>query len=75
MRSHNAQLDIFEDDPIRLAKRNAAACRVAAEVARVDPHWTAREQVARHQHYLAEAERYDRIASANGQRAQTPASD
>jgi hypothetical protein len=52
-----AQLDVFRDDP----KRIAQAWRVAAETALHDVQFTDAERQKRHAYYLAEAERLDRV--------------
>lgn len=64
MLSVGNQLDIFDDDPARLADRRAAANRIAAETALINPYESRAQQQERHRHYIAEAERYERIAAA-----------
>ncbi|WP_082132108.1 RNA-directed DNA polymerase [Luteimonas sp. FCS-9] len=52
------QLDLYRDDPARLA----AAHRIADDVALHDPHWTPAEQRRRHDQYINDAERLERAA-------------
>jgi len=54
-----SQLDIFSHSPAALA----AAARVAAATAAVDPYWSPREQRERQAYYLAEAERLEACAA------------
>lgn len=54
------QLDIFDHDPARLAKAN----RAAAAAALVNPYATTVEQRERHDYYIREAMRLERLASA-----------
>lgn len=58
MRSDNNQLDVFRDDPARIA----AAWRASAETALIDVQFTARERQERHDYYAGEAERLERLA-------------
>lgn len=53
------QLDIFDHDPARLAKAN----RVAAEWALNDPYFSTSLRQERHDYYVAEAERLERLAA------------
>lgn len=54
----SAQLDVFRDDP----KRIAQAWRVAADTALRDVQFTDDERASRAAYYLAEAERLERAA-------------
>lgn len=58
MRSDNNQLDILDHDPAKLAR----AAREAAAAALIMPrgHFTQQEA---HDHYIAEAERLETLAS------------
>lgn len=51
----SAQLDVFRDDPKRLAQ----AWRVAADTALRDVQFTDDERKTRHDYYLAEAQRLE----------------
>ncbi len=53
------QLDIFDHDPARLAKAN----RIAAECALHDPYFPPSQRQDRHDYYIAEAERFERLAA------------
>lgn len=59
MRSDDTQLDLYRDDPARLA----SAYRTAAEIALHDPHWHPTEQQRRHDNYIAEAARIEAALS------------
>lgn len=61
MRRYNNQMDIFRDDPSAIAKAN----RLAAETAIVNPYSTTSERQERHAFYIAEAEKFERIAGMN----------
>ncbi|MBH1610975.1 hypothetical protein I5V39_09850 [Stenotrophomonas maltophilia] len=63
------QLDIFDHDPARLAKAN----RVAAENALTDPFFSQRVRQDRHDYYIAEAERLERLAAMAEKPATTAA--
>lgn len=63
------QLDIFDHDPARLAKAN----RVAAENALTDPFFSAKVRQDRHDYYIAEAERLERLAAMAEKPAATAA--
>lgn len=56
---HSNQLDIFDHDPARLAKAN----RIAAENALTDPFFSGKVRQERHDHYIAEAVRLERLAA------------
>lgn len=56
------QLDLLDDDPRRLAEAN----RVAAQTATVNPYFSPAEQREHAAHYLAEAERLERLAAMCG---------
>ena len=64
MRSDNVQLDLLDHDPARLAE----AARKAAEAALHQPrgHFTPQEA---HDHYMAQAHRYDELAAMCIQRS------
>ncbi|MBH1836420.1 hypothetical protein I5T88_11105 [Stenotrophomonas maltophilia] len=66
---HRNQLDIFDHDPARLAKAN----RAAAEHALTDPFFSAKVRQDRHDHYIAEAVRLERLAAMAEKPATTPA--
>lgn len=53
------QLDIFDHDPARLAKAN----RIAAECALNDPYFSTVLRQERHDYYIAEAVRLERLAA------------
>lgn len=55
-----AQADMFGPDPAVLIRAN----RAAADAALYDPAFTLSEREARHAHYLAEAERYEKLDAA-----------
>ncbi|MGX9710777.1 hypothetical protein [Stenotrophomonas maltophilia group sp. LNF259] len=57
------QLDIFKDDPVRMAKAN----RNAAEHALHDTQFTERERQERFAYYTNEAERWESRAALGGQ--------
>jgi len=57
--SARAQLDIFDHDPRRLADLN----RIAADTARGALNFPPSVREERVRHYMAEAERYDALAS------------
>ena len=57
------QLDIFKDDPIRMAKAN----REAADHAMHDTQFTERERLERSAYYTSEAERWEFSAALGGQ--------
>jgi hypothetical protein len=57
------QLDIFKDDPVRMAKAN----REAAEHALHDQQFTERERQERSSYYANEAERWEFRALLGGQ--------
>ncbi|QGL94596.1 hypothetical protein FEO92_20290 [Stenotrophomonas maltophilia] len=63
------QLDIFDHDPARLAKAN----RAAAEHALTDPFFSAKVRQDRHDYYIAEAERLERLAAMAEKPATTAA--
>ncbi|MCU1215908.1 hypothetical protein JAK24_05955 [Stenotrophomonas maltophilia] len=63
------QLDIFDHDPARLAKAN----RVAAENALTDPFFSQKVRQDRHDYYIAEAERLERLAAMAEKPATTAA--
>lgn len=52
------QLDVFRDDPGRMAK----AWRAAAETALIDVQFNDDDRKRRHDYYLAEAERLEALA-------------
>ncbi len=66
---HRNQLDIFDHDPGRLAKAN----RVAAENALTDPFFSQKVRQDRHDYYIAEAERLERLAAMAEKPATTAA--
>lgn len=66
---HRNQLDIFDHDPARLAKAN----RAAAEQALTDPFFSGKIRQDRHDHYIAEAERLERLAAMAEKPATTTA--
>lgn len=66
---HRNQLDIFDHDPARLAKAN----RAAAEQALTDPFFSGKIRQDRHDHYIAEAERLERLAAMAEKPAATTA--
>ena len=53
------QLDILDDDPMRVAERMARANRISAETARVDPFWSESERERRAAHYTRIAEHHE----------------
>ena len=55
MRSDTTQLDMYRDSPESLAR----AYRTAAETELHTPYYTDAERVARHDHYLREAEKLE----------------
>lgn len=55
--SRQQQLDVFRHSD----QAQAAAYRMAAETARVDPFWTEEQQEARARFYEQEAERLERV--------------
>ena len=57
MRSSGNQLDILRDDPKRLAQAN----RVAADTALRDVQFDEAERKRRHDYYMAEAERLEKV--------------
>ncbi|HDS1101048.1 hypothetical protein ACK1O1_04200 [Stenotrophomonas maltophilia] len=57
------QLDIFKDDPVRMAKAN----REAADHALHDTQFTERERLERSAYYTNEAERWEFRAALGGQ--------
>lgn len=59
MRSDNTQLDLYRDDPRRIA----AAHRIAAETERFNPYFPESERERRAAHHIAEAERLEATAS------------
>ena len=61
MRSDKNQLDVFRDDP----KRIAAAWRVQADTALRDVQFTERERQERHAYYLGVAEKLEREAGVH----------
>lgn len=66
---HRNQLDIFDHDPARLAKAN----RAAAAHALTDPFFSAKVRQDRHDHYIAEAVRLERLAAMAEKPATTTA--
>lgn len=58
------QLDIFKDDPARMAKAN----REAADHALHDTQFTERERLERSTYYANEAERWEYRAALGGQK-------
>lgn len=58
MRHESKQLDVFRDDPTRLA----SIWRTAAETALHDIQFTDDERQRRHDYYLAEANKIQRSA-------------
>ncbi len=58
-----SQLDIFKDDPVRMAKAN----RAAADQALRDMQFTERERQERAGYYTREAERWEFSAALGGQ--------
>lgn len=58
MRSDNNQLDVFRDDPRRIA----AAWRASADHALQDVQFSERERKERHDYYAAKADELERAA-------------
>ena len=58
------QLDIFKDDPVRMAKAN----RAAADQALRDMQFTESERQERAAYYTREAERWEFSAALGGQK-------
>ncbi|MFK3845774.1 hypothetical protein [Stenotrophomonas sp. NPDC078853] len=57
------QLDIFDDDPRRIAKREAIAWRAAADEALRQYQFSASVREERHKYYTAQAVRLEALAN------------